>query len=107
MSATAGESGTLQQALGLAARAVLREPAAAAAQAREILKIAPDYPQAQFLQAAALRRLGDLVGARAILAPLAEAQNRSPQVWYELGLTELGLSDLAGRRGGPPSGTWP
>ena len=95
MSTMAGESGTLQQALGVAARAVLREPGAAAAQAREILKVAPDHPQARFLLAAALRRLGDLVGARAILAPLAQAQNRSPQVWYELGLTELGLNELA------------
>jgi len=95
MSTTAGESGTLQQALGLAARAVLREPAAAAAQAREILNVAPDHPQAQFLLAAALRRLGDLTGARALLAPLAKAQARSPQVWYELGLAELGLNELA------------
>ncbi|MBS0361523.1 MAG: tetratricopeptide repeat protein, partial [Proteobacteria bacterium] len=95
VSTTAGESGTLQQALAFAARAVLREPAAAAAQAREILKVAPGHPQAQFLLAAALRRLGDLAGARAILAPLAKAQARSPQVWYELGLTELGLDEPA------------
>ena len=92
---SAGETGTLQQALAFAARAVLRDPAAAAAQAREILKVAPDHPQALFLLAAALRRLGDLAAARAILAPLAEAQPRSPQVWYELGLTELGLDAQA------------
>jgi tetratricopeptide (TPR) repeat protein len=94
MSTTAAEGGTLQQALGLAARAVLREPAIAAAQAREVLKVAPGHPQAQFLLAAALRRLGDLAAARAILAPLTRAQARSPQVWYELGLTELGLNEL-------------
>ncbi|WP_324939884.1 tetratricopeptide repeat-containing sulfotransferase family protein [Phenylobacterium sp.] len=91
----AGETGTLAQALDLAARAVLHDPAVAAAQAQEILKAAPGHPQALFLLAAALRRLGDLAGARAILAPLAQAQARSPQVWYELGLTELGLNASA------------
>lgn len=95
MSTTAGGTGTIEQALGVAARAVLREPAAAAAQAREVLAVAPGHPQAQFLLAAALRRLGDLAGARAILIPLARGQARSPQVWYELGLTELGLGELA------------
>ena len=95
MTTTAPDSGTLEQALGLAAHAVLREPATAADQAREILKVAPGHPQALFLLAAALRRLGDLAGARTILAPLSGAQPRSPQVWYELGLTELGLDEVA------------
>jgi len=91
----AGESGTLQQALNLASRAVLSDPATAAAQAREILRVAPGHPQAEFLLGAAERRLGDLVGAKARLAALAGAQPRSPQVWYELGLAELGLDDTA------------
>ena len=95
MSNPAGESGTLQQALNLASRAVLSDPATAAAQAREILRVAPGHPQAEFLLGAAERRLGDLVGAKARLAALAGAQPRSPQVWYELGLAELGLDDTA------------
>jgi len=95
VSSPAGESGTLQQALSLAARAVLGDPAAAAAQAREILRVAPGHPQAEFLLGAAERRLGDLAGAKARLAALAAAQPRSPQVWYELGLAELGLDDTA------------
>jgi tetratricopeptide (TPR) repeat protein len=95
VSTQAGESGTLQQALALASRAVLRDPATAAAQAREILRAAPGHPQAEFLLGAAERRLGDLAGAKARLAALAEAQPRSPQVWYELGLAELGLDDGA------------
>jgi tetratricopeptide (TPR) repeat protein len=89
------ESGTLQQALALASRAVLRDPAAAAAQAHEILRVAPGHPQAEFLLGAAERRLGDLAGAKARLSALAEDQPRSPQVWYELGLAELGLNDAA------------
>jgi tetratricopeptide (TPR) repeat protein len=95
VSTQAGESGTLQQALAAASRAVLRDPAAAAAQAREILRVAPGHPQAEFLLGAAERRLGDLAGAKARLSALAEAQPRSPQVWYELGLAELGLDDTA------------
>ncbi len=94
-SQTSGAEGTLEQALAFASRAVVREPAAAAAQAREVLKVAPGHPQAEFLLAASLRRLGDLAAAQAILAPLAQAQTRSPQVWYELGLTALGLNELA------------
>jgi tetratricopeptide (TPR) repeat protein len=95
VSSEAGESGTIQQALSVASRAVLRDPAAAAAQAREVLRVSPGHPQAEFLLGAAERRLGDLAGARARLTALAEAQPRSPQVWYELGLAELGLHEAA------------
>jgi tetratricopeptide (TPR) repeat protein len=95
VSTQASQSGTIQEALNRASRAVLKDPAAAAAQAREVLKVAPDHPQAEFLLGAAERRLGDLPGAKARLSALARAQPRSPQVWYELGLTELGLDDAA------------
>jgi tetratricopeptide (TPR) repeat protein len=95
VSGTASQSGTIGQALSLAAQAVLREPAVAEAQCREILKVAPGHPQAQFLLGAALRRQGDLAGARDGLLALAKVQTGSPQVWYELGLAELGLEDFA------------
>lgn len=94
MTATPPETGTLDQALALASRAVLREPGVAAAQCEEILRHAPGHPQAQFLLGAALRRMGDLSGARDRLAALAEAQPRSPQVAYELGLALSGLGEL-------------
>jgi tetratricopeptide (TPR) repeat protein len=95
VSTTAGESGTIQQALSLASRAVLRDPQVAAAQAQEVLRVAPGHPQAEFLLGVAQRRLGDLAGAKTRLAALAGAQPRSPQVWYELALAELGLDETA------------
>jgi tetratricopeptide (TPR) repeat protein len=83
---TSSPLGTIEQALALASRAVLQDPAQAAAQAREVLRVAPAHPQARFLLAVALRRQGELVAARDMLLALAAEQDRSPQVHYELGL---------------------
>ncbi|MBU1378486.1 MAG: sulfotransferase [Alphaproteobacteria bacterium] len=57
--------GTLEVALEHAARLLLVDAAAAEAQAREILKVAHDHPQALRLLGAALRRQGETEAAEA------------------------------------------
>jgi tetratricopeptide (TPR) repeat protein len=96
VTASPPRTGTVDEALALAARSVLQDPARAAAQVREVLAVAPAHPQALFLLGAALRRQGDLVAARELLAPLARAQDRSPQLQYELALTLSALGEAPG-----------
>jgi predicted Zn-dependent protease len=77
--------------------ALLRsDPARAAREAEAILRLAPGQPVATLFLAMALRQLGDLQGALAILEPLSHRQREAAAVQYELGVT-LGL---AGRRDG-------
>ena len=54
-----------------------RDPRMALAQAREILHAVPGHPQAVLIEGQALRVLGDLAGARAVLIRLAAEQPRS------------------------------
>jgi tetratricopeptide (TPR) repeat protein len=96
VSTTASQTGTIDQALALASRLVLADPARAADQAREVLRVVPDHPQARFLLGAALRRQGDLAGALQALEPLVRAQPRSPQAQYELGLALSAAGNPAG-----------
>ena len=103
---------SLAEALAQASRLVLTQPRAAVDQAREILKVAPDHPQAAFLLGAGLRRTGDLDGAHAVLASLAAAQPGSPQTHYELGLTFAARDEhqraiLALRRAVELKPSWP
>jgi tetratricopeptide (TPR) repeat protein len=96
VSATTPQTGTVDEALAMASRLVQSDPARAAAQSREVLRVAPGHPQAQFLLGASLRRLGDLAGALGALEPLVRAQPRSPQAQFELGMALSAAEDPAG-----------
>jgi len=87
---------SLQTALAHAARLLDSDPAAAAAQAREILRAVPGHPQARLCLGSALRRHGDIAGARATLEPLAAEQAKAPSVWFELGLARAVQGDTHG-----------
>ncbi len=94
---TAGASeplGTLETALAHAVRLSSANPLLAAAQAREILKVAPGHPEALRLLGAALRGQGDLGAAREVLEPLAAAHPRFAAAHLEVGLVHA----AAGRR---------
>jgi tetratricopeptide (TPR) repeat protein len=78
-----------------AARLLARDPTLAEAQAREILKVAPEHAEARLLLAAALRRQGSAAGAKDILQDLAKAHPDVAQVHLELGLACAGLGQGA------------
>jgi tetratricopeptide (TPR) repeat protein len=80
-------TGTVEVALSHAARLLDRDPALAAEQATEILKVAPGHPSATLLLAIALRRGGDAAASHGLLAPLAAGQPRWAAAHCELGLT--------------------
>jgi tetratricopeptide (TPR) repeat protein len=89
--------GSLQVALQHAARLLTADPRLAFEQAQEILKSVPHHPLAILILGTALRLLGRLDEAVAILEPLSSAQPRSAHTFFELGmvLTELGRDDAA------------
>ncbi|HEX4387128.1 MAG TPA: tetratricopeptide repeat protein, partial [Steroidobacteraceae bacterium] len=89
--------GSLDIALNHAARLLATQPALAAEQATEILKVVPGHPIATLLLGAARRACGDPAAALEILAPLAVAQPRSPAAHYEYGLAlgDAGQGDAA------------
>lgn len=72
--------GTLEVALAHAARLLTVDPGAAEAQAREILKVAHDHPDALRLLGAALRRQGDTKGAEAAYLRSVKASVGDPQL---------------------------
>jgi cytochrome c-type biogenesis protein CcmH/NrfG len=77
--AAAETVGTLEVALEHAARLLAADPAAAEAQAREILKVAGEHPQALRVLGAALRRQGETEGAeqaylRSVRASVADPE---------------------------------
>lgn len=94
---TADRTDTLQAALAHAETLLGADSARAAQQAREILRVVPGHPKAQYLLAAALHAQGDLAGARAILEPLASAQPKVAAIHFELGavLGALGETKMA------------
>jgi predicted Zn-dependent protease len=94
---TAEPVGSIDVALAHAARLLDRDPALAAAQAREILKAAPDHPNAILVLAIAQRAGGDAAAAQALLAPLVVNQPRWAAARYEHGvaLGALGRGDEA------------
>ncbi len=96
---TAAPTGTLTTALAHAARLLNGDPAAAAAQAREILKAVPGHPQARLYLGAALRRGEEPGAARETLEALASEQPRASAVWHELGLARGATGDTAGSIG--------
>ncbi|MEP7243825.1 MAG: sulfotransferase [Gammaproteobacteria bacterium] len=77
-------TGTVEVALSHAARLLESEPAMAAEQAAEILKVIPNHPAALMLLGAARRALGDAAGALAILEPLAKIHSQWAGAQYEL-----------------------
>ncbi len=79
-------TGTLEQALVHAERLLGSDPVLAGEQAAEILKVADGHPAALQLLAAAKAAQGDLQGALAILAPLAQAQPNWAVAHLDLGL---------------------
>ena len=81
MSGAAAETtGTLEVALGHAARLLPVNPAAAEEQAREILKVAPEQPQALRLLAEALRRQGETEAAEALYLRSVKASVGDPHL---------------------------
>ena len=91
------QTGTLEGALANAARLLVHNPAKAEEQAREILKVAPGHPQAEYLLGAALRIQGDVDSALEILEALGTTQPKAPGVAFELGLAraDAGQSEAA------------
>src|SRR5256884_6988349 len=89
--------GSVDAALAHAGRLLERDPALAAEQASEILKVAPGHPGASLTRGIARRRGGDPAVALAVLEPLAMRQPRWAAAHYELGLTlsALGRSEEA------------
>ena len=83
--------GSLKVALKHAARLLASQPALAAEQAAEILKVVPGQPQALLLRALAQRACGDLPAALTALAELTRRQPAWAEAQFELGAT-LGIA---------------
>ncbi len=79
-------TGSVEEALALAERALPAQPALALAQAEAVLEAVPGHPRAELGRGAALARLGRLAEARAVLAPLAATQKRAALVHLEYGI---------------------
>jgi tetratricopeptide (TPR) repeat protein len=92
---TTEKTATLEGALAYTERLLAADPARAAAQAHEILRVVPGHPKAQLLLAAALHAQGDFSAARAILEPLAKAQPRVAAIHFELGAVLGRLGETA------------
>jgi tetratricopeptide (TPR) repeat protein len=91
---TAPTTGTLGTALAHAAQLLSQDPALAEAQAIEILRAAPDHPEALLLLGAALRRQGRAEATLSVLEPVIRGQPNWPPVHQEAGLAlaDLGLA---------------
>ena len=89
--------GTLEVALGHAARLLERDPRLAVEQAGEILKAAPGHPHARLILGAAHRISGHTQLALDVLEPLAREQPRSAPAHMELAIArgEAGQVDEA------------
>ena len=85
MNITAEPLGTLAQALEHAARLLSRDPAAAAEQAAEILKVIPDQPGALAISGLALGRLGQGDAAIEKLRRAVALKPDLPDAWRALG----------------------
>jgi tetratricopeptide (TPR) repeat protein len=79
--------GSLEVALSHATRLLPAQPALAAEQATEILKVAPGHPLATLILAVAQRSCGDARAALERLRHLSREHPRWAQAHYELGLT--------------------
>ncbi|WP_332771938.1 tetratricopeptide repeat-containing sulfotransferase family protein [Phenylobacterium sp.] len=88
--------GTLATALAHAARLLPSNPDLAEAQSREILKVAPQHPDAVTLLAAALRRQGRSSAALEVLGPATDARPDLAQLQFETALARMSLGDGPG-----------
>ena len=88
------ETSTPDAALDRARALLPAEPALAARQAQAVLEAVPGHPAALFVLGAARRRLGDLEGARAVLAPLAAAQPQAAAAQLEWALAQDSLGQM-------------
>jgi len=79
--------GSLDVALNHATRLLGAQPAQAAEQVGEILRVVPGHPRARLLLGAARRLLGEPDAALAVLEPLAQEQPQSAGAHIELGFT--------------------
>ena len=86
MSSASEPVGTLAVALNHAARLLATNPAAAAEQATEILKVVPGHPQATLFLGVARRLTSDASGAVGILEALTTKHPNWAAAHYELGL---------------------
>jgi tetratricopeptide (TPR) repeat protein len=86
MSSAAEPSGTLEVALNHATQLLRKNPALAAEQAIEILKVLPGHAHARLVLGAAQRLAGRNQAAVPVLESLARDQPRSAPVHLELGL---------------------
>ncbi len=86
MTGVSEPTGTVDVAIAHAARLLDVEPALAAEQALEILKVAPNHPPARLLLATARRRSGNPTGALEVLEPLVRAQANWAAAHFERGL---------------------
>jgi len=87
LSAQTEARGSLEIALSHAARLLPAQPALAAEQAAEILKVVPDQPMATLLLAVAQRSCGNVDTALVGLQKLCRSQPRWAAAHYELGKT--------------------
>ena len=90
-------TGTLEAAVAHALRLLEQDPALAAEQAREILRVVPGHPPAVLLLAAAQRKSGQPAAALELLEPLARQQGQwaPAQFEYALALAAVGKGDAA------------
>ena len=96
MSAPAAPLGTLEVALTHAQRLLARDPAAAAEQAAEILKVHPDLPEALALSGLALGYLGKGEEAIAALRRAVHFKAELPDAWRALGDHLTAIGDIEG-----------
>jgi len=92
MNSASEPTGTLETALAHAQRLLRNDPALAAEQAREILKVAPGHPMATLLLGSAQRMAGDALGSVTTLQHLVATQPKWAAAHYEWGLA---LADAA------------
>jgi len=86
MNSVTEPSGTLETALSRTKQLLESNPALAAEQAGEILKVVPDHPMATLLLAVAERMMGDIAPASTLLEGLAAKQPNWAAAHYELGV---------------------
>lgn len=97
MSSGSDPVGSVELALTHTTRLLATQPALAAEQAAEILKVVPGQPLATLLLGVARRACGDIAAAANILGPLAAAQPEWAAAHYEhgLALADLGQGEAA------------
>lgn len=86
---------SVADAVANALRLLESDPAQAARQAREILKVIPGQPNAILLLGLAANAERDFTHAAAVLEPLAKVQPKSARTWLALGIARSGIGQNA------------